>query len=96
MGSKLDKERPTDDIRTLVLKIVREMSGAAEVAPDSDLVAELGFDSLGLLELLAVLEDAFDLAPIGTEALSKMGCVADLERIVLEAQAGTAPVRTPK
>lgn len=96
MDPELRKTTPTADIPALVLKIVGEMSGAVDVAPDSDLVAELGFDSLGLLELLAVLEDALDLPSIDTETVDKMEKVADILRVVQEARAQKLPAGLSK
>jgi len=83
---------PAADTGSAILEILRELSpsGATEIGPDTELVAELGFDSLGLVELLVVLEDTLDLPPIDTEAMGKMDCVADLEHIVLEARARAA------
>lgn len=74
------------DANALVLEIVREMSpsGVTEVAPDAELVAELGFDSLGLVELLVALEDALHLKPVDPEAIGRLDRVADLQRVVQE------------
>ena len=81
----------------MVLDIVRELSpsGVTELRPDTDLVAELGFDSLGLVELLVALEDTLDLPPLDAEVLGGMERVADLERVVSEAQARMAPGQEP-
>jgi len=43
-----------------VLKAVNPM--AIEVTPDSDLVTDLGFDSLQIMEVIAELEDRFDVS----------------------------------
>ena len=43
-----------------VLKAVNTM--AIEVTPDSDLVTDLGFDSLQIMEVIAELEDRFDVS----------------------------------
>lgn len=74
---------------SVVLEIVREMSpsGVTELRPDANLIAELGFDSLGLVELLVEVEETLDLPPLDVEAIGELECVADLERIVEEAQA---------
>ena len=79
-----------------VLEVVREMSGATEVEPSSELIAELGFDSLGLIELLAVLEDTLDLPSVDMGALSSIVRVADLQGMVQEAQAATMQSGGPK
>ncbi len=67
-----------------VIEIVSEMAPSAhtEVSADTELIAELGFDSLGLLELLAALEDELNLPPIDEEQLAEIRVVRDLERIV--------------
>ena len=43
-----------------VLKTVNPM--AIDVTPDSDLVTDLGFDSLQIMEVIAELEDRFDVS----------------------------------
>ena len=75
------------DVSTMVLKVVGEMSGVADVGPDSELVAQLGFDSLGLVELLVVLEDTFNLPSIDIESLGRIEKVADVQRVVREVRA---------
>lgn len=93
MNSRSSGPTPAIDTGAVVLEILRELSpsGAIEIRPDTELVAELGFDSLGLVELLVALEDSLDLPPIDTETPIKMDSVADLEQIVLKAQSGTLP-----
>jgi len=72
-----------------VRELVVEMSplGVTEVTPDTTLVAELGFDSLGLVELLVVIEDSLGLLPLEEQTLIEIERVADLECIATEAQA---------
>lgn len=83
------------DASTAVLELVSEMSplGLREVWPDTELVAELGFDSLGLVELLVALEEVLKLPPVDLEATGKIDLVADLQRVVQEAQARMPVVR---
>ena len=83
----MGKKQATDP-NTLILKIVAEISplSATDVRPDSELVAELGFDSLGLLELLVAVEDALKLPPVDIEALGRLDRVVDLQRVAREAQ----------
>lgn len=53
----------TTDIETGVIEAVKRISRRPiEPALDSDLVADLGFDSLEVLELVAELEDCFDIS----------------------------------
>jgi len=61
-------------------------AGVTALGPETNLVADLGFDSLGLVELLVVLEDDLDLPPLDAEVLGGMERIADLERIVTEAK----------
>lgn len=70
-----------------VRALVAEMSplGVTEVTPETALVEELGFDSLGLVELLVVIEDSLDLPPFEEQAPIGIERVADLERIATEA-----------
>lgn len=98
MSSSSDDRIQTADAHTMVLEIARELapSGVIEVGLDTTLVAELGFDSLGLIELLVALEDELGLPAIDTQAMGKMDRVADLERIVRKAQSGASLARTPQ
>jgi acyl carrier protein len=98
MSPSPDERTQAADAHSAVLEIVRELapSGVIEVEPDTTLVAELGFDSLGLIELLVALEDELGLPAIDTQAMGKMDRVADLERIVREAQSGASLARTPQ
>lgn len=75
------------DPNAVVAQIVTELSpaGIADVNPDADLVADLGFDSLGLVELLVAIEDALGLSPLDTEGLGDVRSVADLQRAATEA-----------
>jgi acyl carrier protein len=77
-----------------VRELIVEMSplGVTEVTPDTMLVAELGFDSLGLVELLVVIEARLDLPPLEEQGLIGIERVADVERVAKEAQAARAPL----
>lgn len=69
-----------------VRELIIELSplGVTEVTPETSLVTELGFDSLGIVELLVVIEDRLDLPPLEEQALIGVERVADLERIATE------------
>jgi acyl carrier protein len=77
-----------------VRELIVEMSplGVTEVTPDTTLVAELGFDSLGLVELLVVIEARLGLPPLEEQAVFGIERVADLERIAKEALGARAPL----
>jgi acyl carrier protein len=70
-----------------VRELVIEMSPfkVTDVSPDAMLTEELGFDSLGLVELLVVIEDRLDLSPLEEQAPTGIAQVADLERLVVDA-----------
>jgi acyl carrier protein len=50
------------DVRAVVLELAPD--GNESAGPDAQLVEEMGFHSLALLELAFTLEDEFDLPPI--------------------------------
>lgn len=89
VSSSIGEETLSADTRAVMLDVVRELSPSAvsELRPDTELIAELGYDSLGMVELLVALEDALDLPPLDTEVLGDTEKVADIERIVSEANA---------
>jgi len=53
----------SSDIENGVVEVLKNVSRRPiEPTPDSDLVADLGFDSLQILEVVAELEDRFDIS----------------------------------
>jgi acyl carrier protein len=55
--------RPADRIEQDTVEILRRVSRRPiDPAPDSELLADLGFDSLQVLELIGELEDHFNIA----------------------------------
>jgi acyl carrier protein len=76
------------DPAAVVRELIVEMSplGVAEISPETALVEELGFDSLGLVELVVVIEDQLDLPRLEEQALIGVERVGDLERIAAGAQ----------
>ncbi len=93
MSTGSGEKTQESDVDTVVLEIVREMSplGVTEVEPGSELVAELGFDSLSQLELLVALEDTLKVPSVEIEAMDGVDRVADLQRVFREARARTPP-----
>jgi acyl carrier protein len=88
-GEVLSSRAMATDTHTVVAEIVTEMSpsGVTEVRTDTSLIAELGFDSLGIVEVLVALEDTLNLPSLAAEQLGDLQRVGDLERVVNEAQA---------
>jgi acyl carrier protein len=70
-----------DQTRAKVHAIVLELAPNPDEdpGPDADLVDDLGYNSLALLELAFTLEDEFDLQPIDEETARQIRTVADVE-----------------
>jgi len=67
-----------ETVRDELLKVfVQHAQGGALVKESSHLVADLGIDSLGVMEILEVIEDKFSLK-IPDEALREVETVADV------------------
>ena len=79
-GSGLDSDI-ADRIRT----IIAEQLGldVAEVSPDSNILDDLGADSLDVVEFVMTLEDEFDIE-VPDEAAESIRTIADVERYVAE------------
>ncbi len=79
-GSGLDS-----DIADRIRNIIAEQLGLdlAEVSPDSNILDDLGADSLDVVELLMTLEDEFDIE-VPDEAAESIRTIADVERYVAE------------
>jgi acyl carrier protein len=75
----------TDLEDTLIAALKRASNRPIDPTPTSDLVADLGLDSLQVLEAVVELEDQFDLT-VPTEDLAQFRTVADaaayLERVL--------------
>jgi acyl carrier protein len=86
------QNRETTDLGAAVRDIVKDVSpsAVAKVRPDMELVAELGYDSVDLLELLVTLEDTLGLPSITPEVSAELRQVADVERIACEAMSRTS------
>lgn len=70
--------------KEIVYELVGEMAPGAVPGLDSgtSLVADLGYDSLDLLELVTAVEECFDLAPLREDTVGSIDCVGDLLRLV--------------
>jgi len=83
---------PTDvEIEAEVVAIVKRISRQpVEPRADSDLALDLGFDSMRVFELIAALEDRFDVSiPLNDiEAIRTVAQVGEYLRHVIAGQAG--------
>ncbi len=71
-----------ENVRSEVREILRpHVATGAELSETSHLVADLGIDSLGVMEVVADLEDKFKLR-IPDEALREVDTVADVARAI--------------
>ncbi|UQA61852.1 acyl carrier protein [Polyangium aurulentum] len=69
-------------IRSELLKVFAQHNHTnATLTESSELVGDLGIDSLGVMEILAELEDTFKLT-IPDDALREVNTVADVARAV--------------
>ncbi|MGI9591496.1 MAG: acyl carrier protein [Myxococcota bacterium] len=70
-----------DRIRTLVSEQLGVDPG--EIAPEANILDDLGADSLDVVELVMAIEDEFDIE-VPDEAAESIRTVADVERYVAE------------
>lgn len=75
-----DERRIRRTVRELVLGMAPETD---PVGDDPDLVDELGYYSLALLELAFALEDEFDLPPIDQDSARRIHTVSDVADYVV-------------
>jgi len=76
---------PDSDLTDRIRTIVSEQFGVnmAEVTPDSNILDDLGADSLDVVELVMTLEDVFDIE-VPDEAAESIRTIGDVERYVAE------------
>lgn len=72
------EERVTEEV---MKTLTPHVQGSVELSPDSHLVADLGIDSLGVMEVVADLEDIFKIH-IPDDALRDVGTVADVTKAI--------------
>lgn len=69
---------PADDFETDTIEILKRLSRRPiEPTPSSELMADLGFDSLQVLELVGELEDHFNIA-VPLNSLTHIRTVAEI------------------
>jgi acyl carrier protein len=70
-----------DSVRAELFKVFEQHAQGAEVKESSHLVADLGIDSLGVMEVIADLEDAFKIT-IPDEALREVDTIGDVAQAI--------------
>jgi aconitate hydratase len=81
--TSMDHEAIEETIHRVVLG--RAPRRPAVLRPDTRLVHDLGFDSLGLLEVAVAIESAFGLAPIPGDSLMSVSTVGHIQELVAQA-----------
>jgi acyl carrier protein len=79
-----------DEIHDAVIEILKDVSRRPiEPALDSDLIADLGFDSLDVMETISALEDRFDISVPAEEAQHARTVGQIIARVGTLAQSGS-------
>jgi len=73
------KDRIYDDLITMVSKLIT--LSPTDITPESDIIFDLGLDSLQLYELVIDLEDGYDIR-LPDEDLEKIHTVQDIADLV--------------
>lgn len=82
----MTKAESYDDVLAKVKDILREQAAENapnEIQPEHDITNDLGLDSLGVMEAMAHVEDAYDIT-IPNDALPTMHTVGDVARKLTE------------
>ena len=70
-----------EDVQSMVLKLVSEVSGLDTCSLEMDLVDEVGLSSIAVMELLSVLEDQYKIK-IPARELRFVATIDDLAELV--------------
>ena len=72
-----------DELRDRIRNLVADQLGVdiAEVAPTATILDDLGADSLDVVELVMILEEAFDIE-VPDDAVEEMRTIGDIQRFV--------------
>jgi acyl carrier protein len=75
-----------DNLETKIRSIVAEQLGVdvSELAPDANILDDLGADSLDVVEMVMSLEEEFDIE-VPDEDVEEMRTISDVERYVVRA-----------
>jgi acyl carrier protein len=70
-----------DHVRSLVIDAAPIEVG--QITPETTLTDDLGYDSLSVLELVNLLENAFDLPTVPDSMIADVTTISDVENLVL-------------
>lgn len=83
-----------DETLTITTEILQKhVDGARKIRPNDHIQNDLGLDSLGVMELVADVEDRFAVT-IPNEVLSDIATVEDIAKALMKLQ-GKEPSATP-
>jgi acyl carrier protein len=81
--SSTDAQSVLDHVRSLLAELLH-LESVDSVAPDATLREDLGVDSLGMVDLVTLLEEAFSIRFATNTDLSEIQNVADVAALVEE------------
>ena len=80
-----------DETLTITTEILRKhIDGGREIRPNDHIQNDLGLDSLGVMEVVADVEDRFEVA-IPNAVLTEIATVEDIARALVKLRAESAP-----
>lgn len=87
----METTEKSDDLGARVRGLIGKMSPLGERTAEShhDVMNDLGYDSVAIVELALVLESEFDLQPIDDEEAFDVVTVGDIEQLVRRLAPGT-------
>lgn len=76
----------TEQIAARVREIVGDLCplGEREAQSDDEIIADLGYDSMAMVELSLVLESEFNLEPMDDDQAVDLVTVGDVEELVVQ------------
>jgi acyl carrier protein len=78
--------RTQEEIRAAVASVIADMAPnqGVDITPDTNLVKDLGYHSLALMEVAFAIEDEFDLDPIDEDTARKISTVGAVQDLVVQ------------
>ena len=78
--------RTEEQIRATVVTVIADMAPnqGVTITPATNLVKELGYHSLALMEVAFAIEDEFDLDPIDEDTARKIDTVGAVQDLVVK------------